>query len=75
MTHNEQGFVQVWHYLFVRPKPLLIENTKSKLRTKAQNCLSSPSTAWICNWLMFVYKATLAQNLMLAAVVIAYELS
>jgi len=28
------------------------------------------TTAWICNWLMFVCQATLTQNLMLADVLL-----
>jgi hypothetical protein len=63
MTANGQGLLQGWNSLLVRPEPLLIKDIKVQVnKLKPKVVCPARTTAWICNWLMFVCQATLAQN-------------
>ncbi len=44
----------VGNFIFVRLKPLLIENIKLKLSTKVQRCLSSPNKSKIALQMLLV---------------------
>ena len=45
LAHNEQGFAMLGDLKIVRPEPLLIENLKLKLSTKADRYSSAETEA------------------------------
>jgi hypothetical protein len=60
MTHNGQGFLQVWHLNSVRLQQLMIKKLMMKLRIKVDSYSTAGTEAGICNYLMLQGQAQLS---------------